>query len=199
MGQAVPPGIGGSKKGGESKDPNKPGGGGKGEEKKKWVPPKPTRIGKKRKKVKGPQAAYKLPTVVPITKCKLRLLRLERIKDFLLIEEEFLSNQNTSKPREEQEAEEKSKVEEIRGSPMSIGNIEEIIDDNHAIVSSSSGPEYYVNIMSFVDRDQIEPGSTVLLHNKTSSVVGLLADDADPMVRLLFNNKSTQLREPSDC
>jgi 26S proteasome regulatory subunit T2 len=154
------------------------------------VPPKPTRIGKKRKKVKGPQAAYKLPTVVPITKSKLRLLRLERIKDFLLIEEEFLSNQNTAKPREEQEAEEKSKIEEIRGSPMSIGSIEEIIDDNHAIVSSTSGPEYYVNIMSFVDRDQIEPGSTVLLHNKTSSVVGLLNDDTDPAVNVMKVEKA---------
>lgn len=28
------------------------------------------------------------------------------------------------------------------------------------------GPEYYVTIMSFVDKTQLEPGSTVLLHNK---------------------------------
>ena len=28
------------------------------------------------------------------------------------------------------------------------------------------GPEYYVSIMSFVDKTQLEPGSTVLLHNK---------------------------------
>lgn len=31
------------------------------------------------------------------------------------------------------------------------------------------GPEYYVAIMSFVDKTQLEPGSTVLLHNKASS------------------------------
>ncbi len=160
MGQSMPPGMGGPKKGTDGKDGKS--GDGKKDEKKKWVPPKPTRIGKKRKKAKGPQAAYKLPTVVPITKCKLRLLRLERIKDFLLIEEEFLSNQNTAKPREEQEAEEKSKVEEIRGSPMSVGSIEEII----------------------------EPGSTVLLHNKTSSVVGLLNDDVDPAVNVMKVEKA---------
>jgi hypothetical protein len=29
-----------------------------------------------------------------------------------------------------------------------------------------SGPEYYVNILSFVDRDLLEPGSSVLTHNK---------------------------------
>lgn len=41
--------------------------------------------------------------VYPNTKCKLKLLRLERLKDFLLLEEEFLSNQQAIKPREEVE------------------------------------------------------------------------------------------------
>ena len=36
-----------------------------------------------------------------------------------------------------------------------------MIDDNHCIVSSSVGPEFYVNILSFVDKDQIEAGCTV--------------------------------------
>ena len=37
---------------------------------------------------------------------------------------------------------------------------------SHAIVSSLVGPEYYVNIMSFVDKGQLEPGCSILLHNK---------------------------------
>ncbi len=49
---------------------------------------------------------------------------------------------------------------------MAVGSLEEIIDDNHAIVSSSVGPEYYVPILSFVEKDLIEPGCSVLLHNK---------------------------------
>lgn len=52
---------------------------------------------------------------------------------------------------------------------MSVGTLEEIIDDNHAIVSSSMGPEYYVGIMSFVNQDLLEPGCSVLLHNKVLS------------------------------
>jgi len=36
---------------------------------------------------------------------------------------------------------------------MSVGNLEEFIDENHAIVSSSIGPEFYTGIMSFVDKD----------------------------------------------
>lgn len=53
---------------------------------------------------------------------------------------------------------------------MHVGTMEEIIDDNHAIVSSSNGPEYYVSIMSFVDKDELQPGSSVLLHNKACCV-----------------------------
>ena len=49
---------------------------------------------------------------------------------------------------------------------MAVGTLEEIIDDNHAIVSNSVGSEYYVNMLSFVDKDLIEPGCTVLLNNK---------------------------------
>ena len=62
--------------------------------------------------------------------------------------------------------EERSKVDDLRGTPMAVGTLEEIIDDNHAIVSTSVGSEYYVNMLSFVDKDLIEPGCTVLLNNK---------------------------------
>ena len=51
---------------------------------------------------------------------------------------------------------------------MSVGTLEEIIDDNHAIVSTSVGSEHYVSILSFVDKDQLEPGCSVLLNHKVS-------------------------------
>ena len=57
-------------------------------------------------------------------------------------------------------------------------------------MSSSVGPEYYVNIMSFVDKSQLEPGCAVLLHNKGLSIVGVLADDVDPMVSVMKVDKA---------
>lgn len=77
-----------------------------------------------------------------------------------------MQNQERFKPREEQAQEERTKVEDLRGSPMTVGTLEEIIDDDHAVVSTTGGPEYYVTIMSFVDKDALEPGCTVLLHQK---------------------------------
>jgi len=159
------------------------------EPRKKAPPPRSTTIGRKKKK-RGPESSAKLPEVRPHTRCKLRLLKMERIKDYLLMEEEFIQNQERLKPTEEKTQEERSKVDDIRGSPMGVGNLEEIIDDNHAIVSSSVGPEYYVTIMSFVDKDQLEPGCSILLHNKVLSVVGLLQDEVDPMVSVMKVEKS---------
>lgn len=56
---------------------------------------------------------------------------------------------------------------------------------SHAIVSSPVGPEYYVGIMSFVDRSQLEPGCSVLLHNKGNQIVGILSDEADPAISVM--------------
>ena len=159
------------------------------DKKKKYEPPVPTRVGKKSKK-KGPDTTTKLPPVMPHTRCRLKLLKLERIKDYLLMEEEFIQNQERLKPHEERNQEERLKVDEIRGSPMGVGSLEEIIDDNHAIVSSAVGPEYYVSILSFVDKDQLEPGCQVLLHNKGLAVVGVLQDDVDPMVSVMKLDKA---------
>lgn len=82
-GAGGPPGEGGEKK---------------KEEKKKYEPPPPPTGGKKKKK-KGPQSDNRLPAVTPNTKCRLRLLKLERIKDYLLMEEEFIQNQERLKPQ----------------------------------------------------------------------------------------------------
>merc|ERR1719428_803397 len=128
--------------------------------------------------------------VTPHTKCRLRLLKQERIKDYLLMEEEFIRNQERLKPQEEKNEEERSQVETLRGSPMAVGSLEEIIDENHAIVSTSVGSEHYVSIFSFVDKDQLEPGCTVLMNHKVHAVVGVLGDDTDPLVSVMKLEKA---------
>ena len=148
--------------------------------------------------------ANKLPEVKPYTKCRLRLLKMERIKDYLLMEEEYIKNQERMKPQDEKNEEERSQgslfficfeillflVETLRGSPMAVGSLEEIIDENHAIVSTSVGSEHYVSIYSFVDKDQLEPGCTVLMNHKVHAVVGVLGDDTDPLVSVMKLEKA---------
>merc|ERR1712110_941 len=46
------------------------------------------------------------------------------------------------------------------------------------------------NILSFVDKDQLEPGSSILMHNKTLSVIGILGDEVDPLVSVMKVDKA---------
>lgn len=127
-----------------------------------------------------------------------------------MLEEEFVQNQERLRPREDKNQvcrnnnspfilltqlltiiqEERSRVDDLRGAPMNVGTLEEIIDDDHAIVSSSSGPEYYVSILSFVDKDLLEPGCSILMHHKAMAVVGVLQDDTDPTVSVMKLEKA---------
>ena len=68
-------------------------------------------MGKKaRRRAAGSALGTKLPTITPTAKCKLRLLKLERVKDWLLMEEEFVQNQERLKPADERNEEERTKV-----------------------------------------------------------------------------------------
>lgn len=91
-------------------------------DKKKWEPPAaPTRVGKKVKRAKGPEVGTRLPAVTPSSKCKLRLLKLERVQDYLLMEQEFVTNQENLKPREEKTEADRSKVSpDLFGIPIGV-------------------------------------------------------------------------------
>lgn len=73
---------------------------------------------------------------------------------------------------------------------MAIGTLEEIIDDDHAIVSGAGGGESYVTIMSFVDKDLLEPGCSILMNHKSNAVIGVLGDDVDPAVNVMKLDKA---------
>lgn len=118
---------------------------------------------------------------------------MERIKDYLTLEQEFIENQEILNPDftiDEKQQEERDQVDKLRGFPLSIATLEEIIDDNHAIIGTSLGQEYYVNILSIVDKELLEPGCSVLLHSKALAIVGVLQDNTDPMVNMMKVDKA---------
>lgn len=54
--------------------------------------------------------------VTPHTRCRLKYLKLERIEDWLLMEEEFLKNSKVqTKVDNEDENDERNKVDDCRG------------------------------------------------------------------------------------
>lgn len=69
------------------------------------------------------------------------------------MEQEFIQNQERLKPQDQKKEKERLMVDEIRGMPLQVANLEEIIDDEHAIVAPQNGLEYYVPMLSIVDKD----------------------------------------------
>jgi len=157
----------------------------------------PPKLGKK-KGGRGEMRMNKLPTITPVMKCRLKSLKMERIKDFLLLEEEFIKNQEAIKKakqeenEEEEVDEEKAKVDQMRETPLSLATLEEFIDEDHAIINSSVGIQYYVPVMSFVDRNQLQPNSTVLCRNTNMAVVGIMQDETDPLLNVMKVEKAPE-------
>jgi len=174
--------------------PNFPGGPGqnpnqkKKEKKKREKPKPPSRVGKKRKK--GAATARKLPKILPNATSKLKELRLQRVNDWLILEHEFVTNQEILSPSEDRNKEEREKLDNLMGTPIMLGTMEEIVDDGHCIVSTPHTGETYVSVLSIVDRDLLEPGCTVLLHYKAMAVVGILSEQTDPSLNVMKVDKA---------
>jgi len=160
----------------------------KKEKKKREKPKPPSRVGKKRKK--GLATARKLPKIFPNATSKLKELRLQRVNDWLILEHEFVTNQEVLSPSEDRNKEEREKLDNLMGTPIMLGTMEEIVDDGHCIVSTPHTGETYVSVLSIVDRDLMEPGCTVLLHYKAMAVVGILSEQTDPSLNVMKVDKA---------
>lgn len=160
-------------------------------EKKPIKKPEPAlmKLGKKKNKKKGLDIASKLPNITPNTKCLLRMRKMERIKDYLLMEEDYVKSQKTETNEDKQIEEEKNMLEILRGTPIQIGTLEEIINEENAIVSVGQA-EYYVKILSIVDKDLLELGGNVLVRNEGYHIVGILQDEADPLLNVMKVDKA---------
>merc|ERR1712000_689836 len=108
----------------------------------RWRKPQPGGVsfGRKKKTAKK-ELPLKIPLVQPSVKCKLRLLRLERVKDYLLMEEEFISKMQRTK---EKDLEKKLKLKnegKIPGDTKEAkdGDTEEVVDEDILKVESIRG------------------------------------------------------------
>ncbi|URD95565.1 hypothetical protein MUK42_31231 [Musa troglodytarum] len=91
MGQGTPRGMGKQGHLGDWKH--------NGDKKKKFEPTTSlSRVGRKQRRQEGLEVVVRLPTVTLLSKCRLRILKLECVKDYLLMEEEFIANQECLHP-----------------------------------------------------------------------------------------------------
>ena len=123
-----------------------------------------------------------LDKVTPKSKCLLRLLKLERIEDYLLMEQELLNSLQESGDLHRNQEKDEEKLQTLRGSPMFVAKLKEFVDETHVIIDSRLFGQNYVPILSCVDKQKLEPGCSLLVNKSGLYVVGVLEDDADPLL-----------------
>ena len=59
------------------------------------------------------------------------------------------------------------------------------MDQNTGIVGSTTGSNYYVRILSTLDRELLKPSSSVALHKHSHALVDVLPPEADSSISML--------------
>jgi len=77
----------------------------------------------------------------------------------------------------------KSELEKLLAPPLIEGQLLEILDDDRAIVKSSTGPNLVVYISGAVDRSKLAPGAIVALNQRGSAIVEVLPSHVDPLIK----------------
>eukprot|EP00518_Triparma_eleuthera_P005178 CAMPEP_0182464542 /NCGR_PEP_ID=MMETSP1319-20130603/8703_1 /TAXON_ID=172717 /ORGANISM="Bolidomonas pacifica, Strain RCC208" /LENGTH=413 /DNA_ID=CAMNT_0024664193 /DNA_START=32 /DNA_END=1273 /DNA_ORIENTATION=+ len=102
---------------------------------------------------------------------------------FIDIQEEYIKAEMKQLKRELLRAAEE--IKRIQSVPLVIGQFNELIDASHGIVSSTAGSNYFVRILSTIDREDLKPNTSVSLHRHSHSVVGVLPPESDSTVQLM--------------
>ena len=70
----------------------------------------------------------------------------------------------------------------LKSPPLIVGHLQDILDDERAIVRSSNGTVFQVSINQRLDVDMLRPGTRIALNQDTLSIIEILHDAWDPMV-----------------
>jgi len=113
-----------------------------------------------------------------------RYKELQRELEFINTQEEYIKDEMKNLKRELIRA--KEEMKRIQSVPLVIGQFVEMVDAEHAIISSTSGQTYYVRVLSTLDRDLLKPNSSVALHRHSEAVVDVLPSDADSAINQML-------------
>eukprot|EP01127_Copromyxa_protea_P004487 TRINITY_DN14347_c0_g1_i1.p1 TRINITY_DN14347_c0_g1~~TRINITY_DN14347_c0_g1_i1.p1 ORF type:complete len:416 (-),score=96.69 TRINITY_DN14347_c0_g1_i1:71-1318(-) len=115
----------------------------------------------------------------PFTQLKLK----ERKYTFLEIQEEYIKDEVKNLKRELLRAQ--GEVKRIQSVPLVIGQFIEMIDEHTGIVGSTTGSNYYVRVLSTLDRELLKPNTSVALHRHSHALVDILPPESDSTIQLL--------------
>ena len=112
-----------------------------------------------------------------------RYKKLQQQLEFLEVQEEYIKDEQRNLKKEYLHAQEE--VKRIQSVPLVIGQFLEAVDQNTGIVGSTTGSNYYVRILSTLDRELLKPSASVALHKHSNALVDVLPPEADSSISML--------------
>ena len=70
----------------------------------------------------------------------------------------------------------------LKNPPLIVGHLQDVLDEERAIVRSSNGTVFQVSINQRIDPDRLKPGTRIALNQDTLSIIEVLHEAWDPMV-----------------
>ncbi|KAK2510421.1 26S protease regulatory subunit 6B [Columba guinea] len=136
--------------------------------------------------------------------------KLQQELEFLEVQEEYIKDEQKNLKKEFLHAQEE--VKRIQSIPLVIGQFLEAVDQNTAIVGSTTGQgttgtwekvlgggdvvmdmgegsNYYVRILSTIDRELLKPNASVALHKHSNALVDVLPPEADSSIMMLTSDQ----------
>ena len=105
------------------------------------------------------------------------------LRDFaqgLLTDKIYLENEIGQLKKRSSRLEEE--LRHLRSPPFIIGNVQDVLDDDRAIVRSSNGTVFLVSRNRRLPEAELRPGTRVALNQDSLSIIDVLTDAHDPLV-----------------
>lgn len=113
-----------------------------------------------------------------------RMKELEAAIEFNDIQTVYIKDEMKNLQREVLRA--KEEVRRIQSVPLVIGQFQEMVDENHGIVGSTAGSQYFVRVLSTLDRELLKPNASTALHRHSHAVVETLPPEADSSIQTML-------------
>ncbi|XBW36557.1 hypothetical protein QEN19_002133 [Hanseniaspora menglaensis] len=116
----------------------------------------------------------------------LKYKKLQKELELLTIQEQYIKKEFNHLNNELIKS--KDEILKIQSVPLVIGQFLEIIDNDTAIVTSTTGMNYVVKILSTLDKELLKPSTTVALHRHSNAIVKILPPDSDSSISIMSSD-----------
>lgn len=118
--------------------------------------------------------------------------RLQLQLELLQVQEDYIKEEQRNLKKEYLHAQEE--VKRAKAVPLVIGQFLEAVDENTGIIASTTGSNYYVRVLSTIDREQLKPSASVALHKQSNCLVDLVPPEADSTITMMSPDEKPDVK-----